>query len=43
MWDTASPITQILMDTGNAYIYTGGLAPAEQVNLSTWHDRLSGH
>ena len=23
------------MDSGNAYIYTGGVAPAEQVNLAT--------
>lgn len=27
--------TQLLMDSTNAYIYTDGVAPAEQVNLST--------
>jgi RHS repeat-associated protein len=28
-------LPQLLMDSGNAYIYTSGAAPAEQVNLST--------
>jgi len=28
-------VPQLLMDSGNAYIYTSGTAPAEQVNLST--------
>ena len=27
--------SDLLMDSGNAYIYVGGTAPAEQVNLST--------
>lgn len=35
VWNTTGQIPQLLMDSGNAYIYTGGLAPAEQVNLST--------
>jgi RHS repeat-associated protein len=31
----AGNYTTILTDSGNAYIYTGGVAPAEQVNLAT--------
>jgi RHS repeat-associated protein len=33
--DTASSVPQLLMDSSNAYIYMGGPAPAEQVNLAT--------
>jgi hypothetical protein len=33
VWNYVSPIPQVIMDSGNAYIYTGGTAPAEQVNL----------
>jgi hypothetical protein len=35
VWKTTGQIPQIIMDTSNAYIYCGGLAPAEQVNLAT--------
>jgi RHS repeat-associated protein len=35
VWDNFSPIPQAIMDSGNAYIYCDGLAPTEQVNLST--------
>jgi len=35
VWNTVSLIPQEIMDSGNAYIYCGALAPAEQVNLST--------
>lgn len=35
VWNDVSSIPQVLMDSDNAYIYTGGDAPAEQVNLST--------
>jgi RHS repeat-associated protein len=35
VWNDVSPLAQVLMDSGNAYIYTGGVAPAEQVNLAT--------
>jgi hypothetical protein len=34
-WDTVTAVPQALMDSQNAYIYCGGLAPAEQVNLTT--------
>jgi RHS repeat-associated protein len=34
-WDTVSPVPQLLTDSTNAYIYAGGTAPAEQVNLAT--------
>jgi RHS repeat-associated protein len=35
VWNDVSSIPQVIMDSGNAYIYTDGVAPAEQVNLST--------
>ena len=35
VWNDVSTLPQLLMDSGNAYIYTGGVAPAEQVNLAT--------
>jgi RHS repeat-associated protein len=35
VWNNVSTLPQALMDSGNAYIYTSGLAPAEQVNLAT--------
>jgi RHS repeat-associated protein len=35
VWNDVSTLPQVLMDSGNAYIYTGGTAPAEQVNLAT--------
>jgi RHS repeat-associated protein len=35
VWNTTGQIPQLLMDSTNAYIYNGGLAPAEQVNLAT--------
>jgi RHS repeat-associated protein len=35
VWNDASSLPHVLMDSGNAYIYTGGVAPAEQVNLAT--------
>jgi hypothetical protein len=34
-WDTIPQVALLLMDGTNAYIYDGGSAPAEQVNLST--------
>lgn len=34
-WNTQSAIPQLLMDGANAYIFTTGAAPAEQVNLAT--------
>ena len=34
-WNTVSSLPKLIMDSTNAYIYDGGLAPAEQVNLST--------
>ncbi len=34
-WDLASAAPQLLMDSNNAYIYSGGGSPVEQVNLST--------
>jgi RHS repeat-associated protein len=34
VWNTIQQFPQLLMDSGNAYIYGTGLAPAEQVNLS---------
>jgi RHS repeat-associated protein len=34
-WNTTGQIPQLLMDSSNAYISGTGLAPAEQVNLST--------
>ena len=35
VWNNVSALPQALMDSGNAYIYTSGAAPAEQVNLAT--------
>ncbi|HEY1620069.1 MAG TPA: RHS repeat-associated core domain-containing protein [Streptosporangiaceae bacterium] len=35
VWNTIPPTPQLLQDSTNAYIYDGGLAPAEQVNLAT--------
>ena len=35
VWNTVPQAPQLLMDSTNAYIYGPGLAPAEQVNLST--------
>jgi RHS repeat-associated protein len=35
VWNNVSRLPQALMDSGNAYIYTSGAAPAEQVNLAT--------
>ena len=37
------PYPQLLMDSTNAYIYAGGTAPAEQVNLTTGSGHLPGH
>ena len=34
VWNTASQIPQMIMDSSNAYIYARGLGPTEQVNLS---------
>jgi RHS repeat-associated protein len=34
-WNTTGPDAQVLTDSANAYIYAGGIAPAEQVNLAT--------
>jgi RHS repeat-associated protein len=34
-WNTTGQIPELLMDSTNAYIYGTGVAPAEQVNLST--------
>jgi RHS repeat-associated protein len=35
VWDTVPYIPQMIMDSDNAYIYTTGATPLEQVNLST--------
>jgi RHS repeat-associated protein len=35
VWSTIPQVPQMIMDSGNAYIYGDGLAPIEQVNLST--------
>ncbi len=35
VWNTIPQVPQLLMDATSAYIYDGGLAPAEQVNLAT--------
>lgn len=35
VWDTQGTLPQVIMDGTNAYIYIGGQAPAEQVNLTT--------
>jgi RHS repeat-associated protein len=35
VWNDVNPLPQVLMDSGNAYIYTGSVAPAEQVNLAS--------
>jgi trimeric autotransporter adhesin len=35
VWNIIPSVPQLLMDSTNAYIYTNGAAPAEQVNLST--------
>jgi RHS repeat-associated protein len=35
VWDTQSLLPSVLMDSTNAYVFAGGSAPAEQVNLST--------
>jgi RHS repeat-associated protein len=35
VWNNVSTLPQALMDSANAYIYTSGVAPAEQVNVAT--------
>jgi RHS repeat-associated protein len=35
VWNTVPSVPELLMDGTSAYIYVGGLAPAEQVNLSS--------
>jgi RHS repeat-associated protein len=35
VWDTEGTLPQLLMDGISAYIYDGGMVPAEQVNLAT--------
>jgi trimeric autotransporter adhesin len=35
VWDTTTPIPQLIMDSTSAYIYGDGNTPSEQVNLST--------
>jgi RHS repeat-associated protein len=35
VWNAQPAFPQLLMDGTNAYVYTGGTAPAEQVNLLT--------
>ncbi len=34
-WDPTSDNMSLLMDSANAYVYTNGVSPAEQVNLAT--------
>jgi len=34
-WNTIPSVPQLIMDSGNAYVYTTGNTPAEQVNLTT--------
>ena len=35
VWNAPAQVPNLLMDSGNAYIYTTGQAPAEEVNLTT--------
>jgi RHS repeat-associated protein len=35
VWDTQADVPEVLMDSGNAYIYTRSGTPAEQVSLAT--------
>lgn len=35
VWNDVISLPHVLMDSGNAYIYTSGVAPAEQVSLAT--------
>ncbi len=35
VWNTVPEVPEVLMDSANAYIYDGGLAPAEQVSLTS--------
>lgn len=35
VWNNVSTLPQVLMDSDNAYLYTAGTTPAEQVNLAT--------
>jgi RHS repeat-associated protein len=35
VWDAQGALPQLLMDGTNAYIYAGGVTPAEQVSLAT--------
>ena len=35
VWNVQSSLPQVLMDGTNAYVYAGGVAPTEQVNLAT--------
>jgi RHS repeat-associated protein len=35
VWNAAPQVPQLLMDSTNAYIFDGGIAPAEQVSLSS--------
>jgi YD repeat-containing protein len=35
VWDARGSVPELLMDGTNAYIYAGGNAPSEQVNLAT--------
>ena len=34
VWNTIPQVPQLIMDGTSAYIYDGGLAPAEQVHLA---------
>ncbi len=35
VWNNTAEIPQVILDSNNAYVYGGGLAPTEQVNLAT--------
>jgi YD repeat-containing protein len=35
VWDERGSVPELLMDGTNAYLYAGGTAPSEQVNLSS--------
>ena len=42
-WNTTTQIPELLMDSANAYLYTGSTTPAEQVGLSTGAIRYLVH
>ena len=35
LWDTSGPTPQLVMDSNNAYLYGSGVAPVEQIDLTS--------